>query len=108
MANFSGPGAPFRNPQFISDARGRFGRNAAPTRAIRDAIHAAGHSAPVICAGGVDNFDMAERWLAEGACDAAGAARQSLADPSSSRCRTRKVSRPARLSSRNLVGGSKC
>ena len=68
-------------PQFISDARGPFGRNAAPTRAIRNAIHRAGFRTPVVCTGGVHNFAMAESWLAEGVCDIVGAARQSLADP---------------------------
>jgi 2,4-dienoyl-CoA reductase-like NADH-dependent reductase (Old Yellow Enzyme family) len=68
-------------PQFISDARGPFGRNAAPTRAIRDAIRAVGLRTPVVCTGGVHNFEMAENWLAEGVCDIVGAARQSLADP---------------------------
>jgi len=68
-------------PQFISDARGPFGRNAAPTRAIRDAIREAGFRTPVVCTGGVHNFKMAESWLADGICDIVGAARQSLADP---------------------------
>ena len=68
-------------PQFISDARGPFGRNAAPTRAIRKAIREAGFRTPVVCTGGVHNFEMAETWLAEGVCDIVGAARQSLADP---------------------------
>jgi 2,4-dienoyl-CoA reductase-like NADH-dependent reductase (Old Yellow Enzyme family) len=68
-------------PQFISDAHGPFGRNAAPTRAIRSAIREAGFRTPVVCTGGVHNFEMAENWLAEGVCDVVGAARQSLADP---------------------------
>jgi 2,4-dienoyl-CoA reductase-like NADH-dependent reductase (Old Yellow Enzyme family) len=68
-------------PQFISDERGPFGRNAAPTRAIRNAIRGAGFRMPVVCTGGVHNFEMAESWLAEGVCDIVGAARQSLADP---------------------------
>jgi dimethylglycine catabolism A len=68
-------------PQFISDERGPFGRNAAPTRAIRTGIRGAGIRTPVVCAGGVHNFEIAESWLAEGVCDIVGAARQSLADP---------------------------
>ncbi len=78
---YTGPSGYECMPQFISDARGPFGRNAAPTRAIRDAIRAAGFRTPVVCTGGVHNFDMAEGWLAEGVCDIVGAARQSLADP---------------------------
>jgi 2,4-dienoyl-CoA reductase-like NADH-dependent reductase (Old Yellow Enzyme family) len=68
-------------PQFISDAKGPFGRNAAPTRAIRDCIRDAGLATPVVCAGGVHNFEFAEALIADGACDIVGAARQSLADP---------------------------
>jgi len=68
-------------PQFISDERGPFGRNAAPTAAIRKAIRAAGSSVPVVCTGGIHNFEMAEDYLARGVCDIVGAARQSLADP---------------------------
>ena len=68
-------------PQYISDARGPFGRNAAATRAIREAVRAAGCDTPVVCAGGVHNFELAEQWLADGVCDIVAAARQSLADP---------------------------
>jgi 2,4-dienoyl-CoA reductase-like NADH-dependent reductase (Old Yellow Enzyme family) len=78
---YTGPSGYECMPQFISDGRGPFGRNAAPTRAIRDAIRAAGLRVPVVCTGGVHNFEMAESWLAEGVCDIVGAARQSLADP---------------------------
>jgi dimethylglycine catabolism A len=78
---YTGPSGYECMPQFISDARGPFGRNAAPTRAIREAIRAAGLRTPVVCTGGVHNFEMAEGWLAEGVCDIVGAARQSLADP---------------------------
>jgi dimethylglycine catabolism A len=78
---YTGPSGYECMPQFISDARGPFGRNAAPTRAIRDAIRAAGLRTPVVCTGGVHNFEMAESWLAGGVCDVVGAARQSLADP---------------------------
>jgi len=78
---YTGPSGYECMPQFISDARGPFGRNAAPTKAIRDAVRAAGYETPVVCAGGVHNFEMAERWLSEGVCDIVGAARQSLADP---------------------------
>jgi dimethylglycine catabolism A len=68
-------------PQYISDERGPFGRNAAPTAAVRRAVRAAGSQAPVVCAGGIHNFEMAEDYLARGVCDIIGAARQSLADP---------------------------
>jgi dimethylglycine catabolism A len=68
-------------PQFISDARGPFGRNVEPTAAIRRGIQDAGFATPVVCTGGIHNFEMAEALLAEGQCDVVGAARQSLADP---------------------------
>jgi dimethylglycine catabolism A len=68
-------------PQFISDERGPFGRNAAPTAAVRQAVRAAGSAVPVVCTGGIHNFEMAEGYLARGVCDIVGAARQSLADP---------------------------
>jgi 2,4-dienoyl-CoA reductase-like NADH-dependent reductase (Old Yellow Enzyme family) len=78
---YTGPSGYECMPQFISDARGPYGRNAAPTKAIREATRAAGFATPIVCAGGVHNFDMAEGWLADGVCDIVGAARQSLADP---------------------------
>ena len=68
-------------PQFISDERGPFGRNAEPTAAIRKAIRGAGSFVPLVCTGGIHNFEMAEDYLARGVCDIVGAARQSLADP---------------------------
>ncbi len=78
---YTGPSGYECMPQFISDARGPFGRNAAPTRAIREAVRAAGFATPIVCSGGMHNFAMAEGWLADGICDLVGAARQSLADP---------------------------
>ena len=68
-------------PQFISDERGPFGRNAEPTAAIRKAVRDAGSAVPVVCTGGIHNFEMAEHYLALGVCDIVGAARQTLADP---------------------------
>ena len=68
-------------PQFISDERGPFGRNAEPTAAIRKAVRDAGSAVPLVCTGGIHNFEMAEDYLARGVCDIVGAARQSLADP---------------------------
>lgn len=78
---YTGPSGYECMPQYISDERGPFGRNADPTGAIRQAIREAGHTTPVVCAGGIHNFDMAEKLLADGICDIVGAARQSLADP---------------------------
>jgi 2,4-dienoyl-CoA reductase-like NADH-dependent reductase (Old Yellow Enzyme family) len=68
-------------PQYISDERGPFGRNAEPTAMIRKTVREAGGTVPVVCTGGIHNFEMAEDYLARGVCDIVGAARQSLADP---------------------------
>jgi 2,4-dienoyl-CoA reductase-like NADH-dependent reductase (Old Yellow Enzyme family) len=78
---YTGPSGYECMPQFISDARGPFGRNIGATAAIRSAVRAAGFETPIVCAGGVHNFEMAERMLIDGVCDIVGAARQSLADP---------------------------
>jgi 2,4-dienoyl-CoA reductase-like NADH-dependent reductase (Old Yellow Enzyme family) len=68
-------------PQYLSDEFGPFGRNILPTADIRRAIRAAGKLTPVVCTGGVHNFEMAEAMLAQDDCDIVGTARQSLADP---------------------------
>lgn len=68
-------------PQFLSDQQGPFGRNLQPTAAIRAAVRALGSQLPIVCSGGIHNFEMAERALKDGVCDIIGAARQSLADP---------------------------
>jgi 2,4-dienoyl-CoA reductase-like NADH-dependent reductase (Old Yellow Enzyme family) len=78
---YTGPSGYECMPQFISDERGPFGRNAEPTAAIRAAVRHAGHATPVVCIGGIHNFEMAEAMLANGTCDIVGSARQSLADP---------------------------
>ena len=44
-------------------------------------MHDAGFSTPIVCTGGIHNFEMAERLLREAVCDIVGSARQSLADP---------------------------
>lgn len=68
-------------PQYLSDARGPFGRNREATARIRQLIRQASLQTPVVCTGGVHNFEMAEAMLAAGDCDVVGTARQSLADP---------------------------
>ena len=78
---YTGPSGYECMPQYISDERGPFGRNAEPTAMIRKAVRDAGSSVPVVCTGGIHNFEMAEDYLARGICDIVGAARQSLADP---------------------------
>lgn len=68
-------------PTVRSDARGPFGRNLGLSRAVRDAVRARGLTTPVVGAGGITGFRLAEEALARGDCDAVAAARQSLADP---------------------------
>ena len=68
-------------PQYLSDAKGPFGRNIEPTAAIRAAIRAAGLATPVVSCGGIHNFRQAESLLAEDKADIVGFARQALADP---------------------------
>ena len=66
---------------YMDDDVGPFGRNLPLARAVRDAVRAAGHSTPVVGAGGIHSFELAEAALARGDCDFVAAARQSLADP---------------------------
>jgi 2,4-dienoyl-CoA reductase-like NADH-dependent reductase (Old Yellow Enzyme family) len=68
-------------PQYLSDELGPFGRNLAPAKAIRDRVREAGHSTPIVVAGGIHNFEQAETALAEGEGDIVGLARQAMADP---------------------------
>ncbi len=68
-------------PTTIADARGPFGRNIGKQAAIRQAVRAAGWTAPIVICGGITHFDQAEGYLREGAGDIVAAARQSLADP---------------------------
>lgn len=68
-------------PSYYSDAIGPFGRNLPPSKLIRAAIRAAGHSTPLVTAGGIHNFDQAEGVLASEQADVVGFARQALADP---------------------------
>lgn len=58
-----------------------FGRNLPLSHAIRATLREAGHGIPVIGAGGIGTFELAEQALQNGDCDLVGAARQSLADP---------------------------
>lgn len=68
-------------PTVYSDARGPFGRNLPLAAAIRACVREAGYSTPIVAAGGINSFELAERVLVEEQADVVGAARQSLADP---------------------------
>ncbi len=62
-------------------SRGPFGRNLHLARAVRERVRAAGFDTPVVGAGGINSFELAEHALQGGDCDFVAAARQSLADP---------------------------
>jgi len=68
-------------PTVRIDERGPFGRNLPLSHAIRAAVRDAGHDTPIVGAGGINSFELAEQALSNGDCDMVGAARQSLADP---------------------------
>jgi len=78
---YTGPSGLECMPTVKSAPEGPFGRNLPLSRAIRDAVRAAGFATPIGGAGGINSFELAERALREGDCDFVGAARQSLADP---------------------------
>lgn len=68
-------------PTVYSDATGPFGRNVSLAAAIKRAVNAAGSTAPIVTAGGVGTFELAEGILERGEADIVAAARAALADP---------------------------
>ncbi len=68
-------------PTVYSDNRGPFGRNIPAMALVRAELRARGFETPVVVAGGIGTFEMAESTLARGHGDVIAAARQSLADP---------------------------
>jgi dimethylglycine catabolism A len=78
---YTGPSGYECMPSYYSDAAGPYGRNLAPAARIRGYVRAAGHSTPIVAAGGIHNFEQAQAVLASGCADIVGLARQALADP---------------------------
>lgn len=78
---YTGPSGHECMPTVRSDGRGPLGRNLGLARAIREAIRAAGLQTPVVGAGGVVSYRVAEGALQAGDCDLVASARQALADP---------------------------
>ena len=78
---YTGPSGFECMPPALSDARGPYGRHLAVQGAIRRAVRSAGFETPVVAAGGISTFDLAEEALRRGDADLIGSARQSLADP---------------------------
>jgi 2,4-dienoyl-CoA reductase-like NADH-dependent reductase (Old Yellow Enzyme family) len=68
-------------PPALSDERGPYARNVPKQAEVRAAIREAGFDTPVVVAGGIGDFALAEGILERGQGDLIGAARQSLADP---------------------------
>ncbi|MDP6607291.1 MAG: NADH:flavin oxidoreductase [Dehalococcoidia bacterium] len=78
---YTGPSGWECMPTVLADRQGPFGRNVPPSGKIRRAVRAAGHTTPIVVAGGIHAFDQAEAILQSGDADLVAAARQSLADP---------------------------
>ncbi|NUN15929.1 MAG: NADH:flavin oxidoreductase [Myxococcales bacterium] len=78
---YTGPSGYACMPTVLSDERGPFGRNVYLAQKIRSAIRDGGWTTPVVTAGGIATFELAEKLLQEQCADLIGSARQSLADP---------------------------
>lgn len=68
-------------PTYISDAAGPFGRNIPLVAQIKHAVNEAGFKTPIVGAGGIGTFELAESILEHNDADIIGFARQALADP---------------------------
>lgn len=77
---YTGPSGHACMPTVFGEAP-PFGANLHLAARIRADLRAAGHALPVVAAGGINGFALAEGALQRGDCDLVGAARQSLADP---------------------------
>ena len=78
---YTGPSGFECMPPALSDARGPYGRQLVTQGAIRRAVREAGFTTPVVVAGGIATFEIAEGALERGDADLIASARQSLADP---------------------------
>jgi 2,4-dienoyl-CoA reductase-like NADH-dependent reductase (Old Yellow Enzyme family) len=77
---YTGPSGHATMPD-VFGSESPFGMNLPFAAAIRRALREAGHETPVVAAGGINSFAIAEEALASGSCDLVGSARQSMADP---------------------------
>ena len=78
---YTGPSGHECMPTIYSDDRGPLGRNLPLARSIREAVRGQGGRTPVVAAGGITTFELAEGALQRGDADIIASARQSLADP---------------------------
>ena len=60
---YTGPSGYECMPSVYSDQRGPFGRNVGLATAIKKTVNEAGHDIPVVTAGGIGTFEMAEGIL---------------------------------------------
>jgi 2,4-dienoyl-CoA reductase-like NADH-dependent reductase (Old Yellow Enzyme family)/TM2 domain-containing membrane protein YozV len=92
---YTGPSGYECMPTVFSDGRGPFGRNVELSAAIRAAVAEAGVAVPVVAAGGISSFELAEEVLAAGR-------------PTSSRPRARAWPTPTGSSSSASVAATRC
>jgi len=78
---YTGPSGHECMPTVRIEGAPPFGRNLPLCARIRRRVRDAGFETPVVGAGGIGTFELAEAALRAGDCDVVGAARQSLADP---------------------------
>ncbi|MEO1336244.1 MAG: NADH:flavin oxidoreductase, partial [Myxococcota bacterium] len=78
---YTGPSGHECMPTIYSDERGPLGRNLPLIRQIRQAVRDEGESTPIVAAGGITTFELAEAALQREDADIIASARQSLADP---------------------------
>jgi 2,4-dienoyl-CoA reductase-like NADH-dependent reductase (Old Yellow Enzyme family) len=78
---YTGPSGAETMPTVRSDELGPFGRHLPAAAAVRAAVRAAGLETPIVAAGGITTFALAEEALARGDADFVASARQTLADP---------------------------
>ena len=78
---YTGPSGHECMPTVYSDQKGPFGRQLDLARQVRSSVRSAGYETPIVAAGGINSFELAEHALESGAADVIAAARQSIADP---------------------------
>ncbi len=78
---YTGPSGYECMPTIYSDERGPFGRNVHLAAEVKRAVRDAGFAMPIVTAGGIGTFALAESILQRGDADIIAAARQSIADP---------------------------
>ncbi len=78
---YTGPSGSECMPTIYSDARGPVGRHLPLARKIRAHLRRLGLQTPVVAAGALNSFEVAEGALRNQDCDIVASARQTLADP---------------------------